>query len=141
MNADSPPAELHHTLRHSVRQTRSDFDLEPNPFEQSFSRPSHIRHSSASRRDSASPASNHSSRASLPDRPPRHLPFLTPKMIPAALPHAQSSPSRCNCFPLRSKLQLAIFHVTRKLSPCWPALSRHARWPTAGLRLCPALTF
>lgn len=55
-------------LKPPPRQTRSDFDLEPNPFEQSFSRPSNVRHTSRSRRDSLSPASNKSSK-SHNDRP------------------------------------------------------------------------
>src|SRR5258707_15682770 len=62
--ATSPDVKQPSTL---ARQTRSDFDLEPNPFEQSFSRPSNVRHTSRSRRNSQSP-SNHSSK-SHNDRP------------------------------------------------------------------------
>ncbi|EIW82475.1 hypothetical protein CONPUDRAFT_136968 [Coniophora puteana RWD-64-598 SS2] len=53
-NADAAAsASSSHSDKHQQQQSsqprkiRSDFDLEPNPFEQSFSRPSHVRHTSA----------------------------------------------------------------------------------------------
>src|SRR6266545_1122082 len=68
----SPPSEqskpAKNRPRPATRQTRSDFYLEPNPFEESFKTPSNVRtaspqHDSSASADSANPV------ADEPDRP------------------------------------------------------------------------
>jgi len=95
----SPPSEQSKSAhpaanrpRPAARQTRSDFYLEPNPFEESFKTPSNVRNSSPQRDSSGD------SGKTVPDEPDRPQSRDNPR----SSPHRSSSPARPVLPPLAS---------------------------------------